>query len=116
MWLADFLHVFIFGAVSLFLTLLALIPFLGLIFAFVSIVLSFCYGILAPLFIGLVQAAFYEEITAAKSAAASAGYENFRNAGNAGNGPAVGSIFCPGCGTKLNSNAVFCPACGRPLR
>ena len=116
MWLADFLHVFIFGVVSFFLTLLALIPILGLIFGFISFVLSICYGVLAPLFSGLVQAAFYEEITAAKNTAAFAGPGNFANAGNAGNGPAAGGIFCPACGTKLNPNAGFCPACGRPLR
>jgi capsular polysaccharide biosynthesis protein len=47
---------------------------------------------LAPLFVGLVQAAFYVEITS----------------------EAVG--FCSGCGFKLTSEVETCPNCGRAIR
>ncbi len=91
MWLADFVYVIIFFVAVLVLALLSAIPFLGLLFALVLVVLYIAFIALAPLFGGLVQAAFYEEITTAVNR------------------------FCPGCGSKLSSEAAFCPHCGKSV-
>ena len=92
MWLADFVWGLVFGAAVLVLSLLALIPVLGVLFALAMIVLYIAVCALAPLFVGLVQAAFYVEITS----------------------EAVG--FCSGCGFKLTSEVENCPNCGRAIR
>ena len=92
MWLADFVWGLVFGAAVLVLSLLALIPVLGILFALAMIVLYIAVCALAPLFVGLVQAAFYVEITS----------------------EAVG--FCSGCGFKLTSEVENCPNCGRAIR
>lgn len=92
MWLADFVFVLVVIAADLVLGLLALIPILGILFGLAMFVLNIAVIALAPLFIGLVQAAFYEEINAV----------------------AVG--YCPGCGFKLTANVPACPNCGRPIQ
>lgn len=92
MWLADFVYVIIFFVVVLVLSLLAAIPILGVLFALVLFVLYIAFVALAPLFAGLVQAAFYEEINSTAIA------------------------YCSGCGFKLTEQVAFCPNCGRPLQ
>ncbi|MBQ7088951.1 MAG: hypothetical protein IJN04_04835 [Clostridia bacterium] len=64
--------------------ILALIPVLGWIAILVA-------SALAPLFLGLVQAAFYEEI----------------------NG--VSTVFCANCGQPMAGDAQFCANCGTPV-
>lgn len=91
MWLADFVYVLIFYGAILILGLLSAIPFLGVIFALAFIVVYIAFIALAPLFAGIVQAAFYEEITSNKAK------------------------FCTNCGFKVSGNAAFCPGCGKPL-
>ena len=91
MWLADFVYVLLFIAAVIVLGFLAAIPVLGLLFTLALIVLWIGFVALAPLFVGLVQAAFYEEI----------------------NSTAVN--FCSGCGHKLGADAAFCPNCGKPV-
>ena len=63
MWLADFLYALAFFVAALVLGLLANIPVLGVIFGLALFVLYVAFVVLGPLFVGLVQAAFYEEIT-----------------------------------------------------
>ena len=63
MWLADFLIDLIFGLGCIVIGLLAAIPFIGILFGIVLFLLIVVYTVLRPLFSGLVQAAFYEEIT-----------------------------------------------------
>lgn len=92
MWLADFVYSLLYGVVCIVLGVLAKIPLIGLVFALAFFVLTVCYAVLAPLFAGLVQAAFYEEINTSVTR------------------------FCAGCGTKLNSGAAFCPVCGKPIQ
>lgn len=92
MWLADFVYALIFLAAVIVLGILAAIPYLGILFTLVLIVLYIAFLVLAPLFAGLVQAAFYEEITSTPIA------------------------FCSGCGTKLTSEMEFCPVCGKPIQ
>jgi len=91
MWLADFVYVIICFVVGLILGLLSAIPFLGIIFALVSFVFIVAVAVLGPLFVGLVQAAFYEEIN-----------NNVTKT-------------CSGCGNILTPNAAFCQNCGKPV-
>ncbi len=65
MWLADFVYILAFAVAALILSLFAKIPYIGVLFSFVQVVLSIAFGVLAPLFQGLVQSAFYEEINGA---------------------------------------------------
>lgn len=87
MWLADFVYVLMFFVAVFVLGLLSGIPVLGVLFALALVVLYIGFIALAPLFTGLVQAAFYEEIANAK--------------------------HCEGCGAKLAPGAEFCSACGK---
>ena len=59
---ADILVIVFFVVAMLVLGLLATIPFVGWLFGIIAALFSICFGALFPLFIGLVQAAFYEEI------------------------------------------------------
>ena len=70
MWLADFLYVLIIFVAALLLGLLATIPVLGVLFGLALVVLYVVAAALSPLFVGLVQAAFYEEITGTAEKAA----------------------------------------------
>ena len=89
MFLAELLFGVILFVLLLILGLLAAIPVLGFVFAIAMIVVI----ALAPLFMGLMQAAFYEEITAA-------------------NAP---KNVCPNCGKALAANSPFCGGCGTKL-
>ncbi|MBE6916711.1 MAG: DUF975 family protein [Ruminococcaceae bacterium] len=91
MWLADFVYVLMFVGVVIVLALLALIPYLGVLFTIALIFLCIIYVALAPLFGGLVQAAFYEEIAAANAR------------------------VCPNCGLRVAPEASFCANCGTPM-
>ncbi|MBE6989547.1 MAG: hypothetical protein E7426_02215 [Ruminococcaceae bacterium] len=59
---ADILIYVLFAAAALILSLFARIRFIGVLFALVLFVLTICFFVLVPLFRGLVQSAFYEEI------------------------------------------------------
>lgn len=91
MWLADFVYILLFFAAILVLALLSAIPVLGVLFVLALVILYLAFIFLAPLFAGLVQAAFYEEI----------------------NGIAI--KYCSGCGFKLTSEVLFCPNCGKQI-
>ena len=91
MWLADFVYAFAFGVVVFILGLLAIIPIIGILFGLILFVLYVAFAALAPLFSGLVQAAFYEEINSANNR------------------------FCPECGAKVPGGVAFCSNCGKPL-
>lgn len=68
MFLAEFLAVIVIYValfiIGFILGLLALIPFIGVIFGLVLAIIVIAVIVLLPLFLGLVQAAFYEEIMA----------------------------------------------------
>lgn len=91
MWLADFVFAIALLVAFIILSLFAAIPFLGLIFALSLFALVVCSIIFSPLFLGLVQAAFYEEITCANAR------------------------FCTDCGERLADGAAFCSKCGKPI-
>lgn len=92
-----------FVLLSVVLALLALIPFVGILFAIISFIVSLIYSLFAPMFLELVQAGFYEYIKTPASSSAkvdkkapkapcpSCGHEN-----------AVGLKFCRKCGTKIS--------------
>lgn len=92
MWLADFVYIIVCFVVGLVLGLLSAIPYLGILFGLVLFVFILAVAALGSLFVGLVQAAFYEEI----------------------NSTAVS--FCSNCGSKLTSAVNVCPNCGKPVK
>ena len=59
---ADILVVVFFYVAFLILMLLSRIPYAGIVFAIILVLFVILFCLLAPLFLGLVQAAFYEEI------------------------------------------------------
>lgn len=91
MFLGDIVYGLIIFAAIVVLGILCLIPILGVLFGLALFVLSIAVVALAPLFAGLVQAAFYEEITNVAG-------------------------FCGGCGQRLVPGAEFCSACGKPTK
>ena len=92
---ADFLPYVIVFAVALVLLLFSKIKYIGvlfgiILFAFIVLVLLFL-----PLFLGLVGAAFYEEISNPSMTATG-----------------VALVNCPNCGASVEEGAAFCPSCG----
>lgn len=61
MFWADMLIVLLYLAAALVLLILSLIPFIGVLFRVVNTLLSIAFSLFAPLFLGIVQAAFYVE-------------------------------------------------------
>ncbi len=91
MFLADFVYILLYWAATFVLGMLSGIPGVGPLFVLALLVLSIAFIALSPLFIGLVQAAFYEEI----------------------NNKSV--KYCPRCGCMVAANTAFCPNCGNPV-
>ena len=91
MFLADFVYLAAFWVAILILALLSGIEYIGVLFGLILFVLYIVFVALAPLFAGLVQAAFYEEITGANTK------------------------FCSGCGKPLPEGAAFCAHCGKSV-
>lgn len=87
---ADILVYVLIFAVSLVLGLLSAIPFIGVLFAIVSFVFTVAVALFVGLFLGLVQAAFYEEINT--------------------------SHHCPQCGEVVESTSSFCSKCGAAIK
>lgn len=52
------------AAINLVLLLLSLIPYVGVVFRIIMVIFAILFAIAAPLIFGLVQAAFYDEISA----------------------------------------------------
>ncbi len=95
MFLAEFLVGVIIGVAFILLALLSSIPYIGFLFVLVTFALYVAVVALMPLFMGLVQAAFYEEIT----------------------NPTIvtvvpGSTYCGQCGAPVAPGAAFCGKCG----
>lgn len=72
MFWADVLVCLLYFAAELVLALFSLIPFIGILFRVVNLLLSIAFSLFAPLFLGIVQAAFYVETQSAAPAAAPA--------------------------------------------
>lgn len=67
---ADLLLEGVYFVVILLLSLLSRIPYVGIVFTILRIVLTVVFGVLAPLFLGILHAAFYVEIQNRRAAAA----------------------------------------------
>ncbi len=67
---ADLLLEGVYFVVILLLSLLSMIPYVGIVFTILRIVLTVAFGVLAPLFLGILHAAFYVEIQNRRAAAA----------------------------------------------
>ena len=70
MFWADMLIVLLYLAAALVLLIFSLIPFIGVLFRVVNTLLSSAFSLFAPLFLGIVQAAFYVETRSAPAAPA----------------------------------------------
>ena len=66
---ADLLLEGAYFVVILLLSLLSMIPYVGIVFTILRIVLTVAFGVLAPLFLGILHAAFYVEIQNRRAAA-----------------------------------------------
>ena len=66
---ADLLLEGVYFVVILLLSLLSMIPYVGIVFTILRIVLTVAFGVLAPLFLGILHAAFYVEIQNRRAAA-----------------------------------------------
>ncbi|MBR4768159.1 MAG: hypothetical protein IK088_04190 [Lachnospiraceae bacterium] len=103
MFLTDLLIVGAVYVTAFVLMLLGLIPYVGVLFMIILVLTMIVVGAILPLVTGLVQAAYYEEITnptievKAEPQAA----------------PAQGEVkFCPQCGNPTAKDALFCTRCG----
>ena len=70
MFWADMLIFLLYLAAALVLLIFSLIPFIGVLFRVVNTLLSIAFSLFAPLFLGIVQAAFYVETKSAPAAPA----------------------------------------------
>lgn len=96
-----------YAVISLVLGLFALIPYVGVLFSVVSFIVSLVYGLLAPLFLGLVRAGFYEYVKKPVSYAYKAPAANHTVQGD--------SVTCPVCGIENTPDKKFCIKCGSKL-
>lgn len=120
---ADALYVVVIAAAEILLALLATIPYIGVLFGILSVVLTIAASLFGPLFLGLVQAAFYEEITH-RRVCPRCGVELSPDArfcyncgygadGNTGGTPELpAAVVCPQCGAPVKPGTVFCGQCG----
>ena len=121
---ADILAAVAIMVAFLILGLLSAIPVVGVLFGIITFLAYIAVLALLPLFMGLVQAAFYEEITnptvpqapvynaipQAPVYAVPAPQAPVNNAA-----PQAPKAFCPECGAAYPSEAArFCIGCGKP--
>ena len=95
---ADLLVLLLVLAAMLVLSLLALIPFIGVLFRIIGSLFALAVLVFLPLFLGLVRAAFYEEIT-------NPTVEE----------PKFLARYCPNCGTAVTPETIYCPNCGNQI-
>lgn len=93
---ADILAPLMVGVALGIVGLLALIPYVGVVFGIILFLVSVVIGLVFPLFMGLVQAIMFDEIQEARRMEAS------RPRGK----------VCPGCGSSVLEDARFCANCG----
>ncbi len=100
---ADILPYCAFFVVALVLGALARIKYIGWLFGIVLFVVTVVFVLLVKLFLGLVQAAFYEEITNPSMPAPGAGAAGTE------------TVACPNCGAPVEKGNSFCPQCGTKM-
>lgn len=112
MFLAIILPCIIFVVAIALLGLLSRIPFVGLIFAFISFIVSIVFSLFSPLFFGLVEAGFYEYSKNAPEFVYSAPTPQYTApTPTASSDP----ITCGVCNTQNAPNTQFCYKCGAKL-
>ena len=111
MFLADFLIDIAYFVAVYILGILSGIDVIGILFALVVLALSICYAALRPLFGGLVQAAFYEEISNPTVPVA----PSYQPTSYQQTPPAGGTVFCTKCGTAHPAGTKFCTSCGNNM-
>lgn len=104
---ADLLWLVAFLIVLIILSCLSAVKFIGWLFLIVMIVLIVAVTLLSPLFLGLVQSAFYVE--SEKRRIGSPFYEE-PSVETKREGP-----VCPKCGSAVNETDTFCSSCGTKL-
>ncbi len=106
MFLADILLPLIYLGFSIIIRIFAAIPYIGVLFGLISFLVGICYYVLSPLFLGLVQAAFYEEIKNPTIPLYTNPYTNNQY------GAQKPASFCPNCGAPIPEGSSFCANCG----
>lgn len=123
MFLALILPSIIFVVVYAILALLSNIPFIGLLFAFINFIVYMVYALFSPLFFGMVEAGFYEQLKnpATSSYSAPVYYpqtpvqpEPTQNAPQP-EGNQSAAVKCPVCDCDNPSDSKFCIKCGAKL-
>lgn len=105
---ADILIAAFIALAVLILGMFTAIPFIGALFGIVLALFVLCVAALGNLYYGLIQAAFYEEITNPTPVASKApSYHYIENP--------QGGTFCPHCGAPLPPGSNFCTNCGQKL-
>ena len=102
MFLAVIMPTIIYMFLSIILALLSLIPYVGILFIVINVLLSLIYGLFAPMFLGLLRAGFYEYGKKPKTA---------QKLITAKSEPTV----CPVCGKENEGDKKFCGKCGAKL-
>ena len=133
MFCAEFIPNLLIYAVMAILALLSKIPFVGILFAVITVIVQLVYTLFAPLFFGLVHAGFYEYAkTPVKSTTYSAPQGTFKHhrhnqhrfkhlfkhkqptsRSDRNNTPKP--ITCPVCDSVNAPNTHFCYKCGSKL-
>ena len=114
MFWADILMGILVFVAYLVLGLLSRIPVIGVLFTIVLFVFALACFAFLPLVYGLLHAAFYEEITSGRMAAARTAQETAFTPGPSA-GSAAPMIMCPACGNPVKADSLFCPSCGSPI-
>ncbi|MCC8160013.1 MAG: hypothetical protein LIO53_01605 [Oscillospiraceae bacterium] len=86
------------------LALLAMIPYVGVVFGIISSLLALIYGLFAPMFLGLVRAGFYEY---ARKPVFASKPQIDENSGE--------PVKCPVCETENAPGTMFCTKCGSKI-
>lgn len=104
MFLSNFLPKIAVSVILGTLALMGMIPAVGwLLFGIPAAVLSIVWTVLQPLYFGLVNAAYYEEITNPTIALEAPKADDKPNA------------FCSKCGASVDADTVFCSKCGNKV-
>ncbi len=123
MFAADIIPYAAVCLVSVILMLLGKIPYVGFLFLIILFLFMIVVAVCLPLFMGLVQAAFYEEImknvkpgeTAPAAVAAPAEEKKETPAEEKQETPAPAEevpTVCPTCGAAIEPGSKFCTQCG----
>ena len=125
MFLTDLLIVAAVIVAAVILSALSAIPFVGALFAIIAFLFVIALWLFLPLFMGLIQAAFYQEIKSGTFTAAAYKPASYNPDANAPTvipalekedtaiEPKEGEWFCKECNTLNAAGTFYCRACGK---